>query len=228
MSEFRPSSFQVLPSITKNLIIINCIVFLAQNTIGLSLDLNKLFALHNWQNPAFKSWQIITHLFMHADLSHIFFNMMALWVFGSVLESVWGAKRFLIFYFACGLGAAFAQLLVGNYEISKAIDAYNIAQTHENELLAQGKIFAQTIGASGAVYGCLAGMVYLFPNYLFYIYMFPIKVKWLVLIYWVREVIATYKNNPSDNVAHFAHLGGAIIGFVLVLFWNKTNRKTFY
>ena len=101
MTEFRPTGFQILPTIIKNLLIINALVFLAQNTIGhnTSFNMDELFALHTWQSPLFKPWQFVTHLFMHATLGHIFSNMFALWMFGSILENVWGPKRFLLFYF---------------------------------------------------------------------------------------------------------------------------------
>src|SRR6476620_11190679 len=110
MTEFRPSRFQILPTIIKNLLIINVLVFLAQITIGPAMSLEDTFALHTWQSPYFKPWQFLTHMFMHGGWDHLFFNMFALWMFGSTLENVWGPKRFLFFYIMCGLGAALLHL----------------------------------------------------------------------------------------------------------------------
>ena len=128
--------------------------------------------------------------------------MYALWMFGSVLERVWGPKRFLIFYLACGLGAAVAQMFVG----------------------------APAIGASGAVMGLLAAFAYLFPNTEFFIlpFPFPIKAKYMVAIYAAIDLFGGLHPTSTDNIAHFAHLGGMVMGFILVIIWNKTNKKTFY
>src|SRR3954470_24523208 len=115
MREFRPGRFQILPLVIKNLIIINVLVFIAQQTVEKSGNpnfMNDLFALHTWQSPLFKPWQFITHLFMHGNIGHIFGNMLALWMFGSILENLWGPKRFLIFYLMCGFGAALCHMIV--------------------------------------------------------------------------------------------------------------------
>src|ERR1700709_650618 len=122
MTEFRPGRFQILPTIVKNLIIINVPVFLAQNVLenNLGFFFDDVFALHTWQSDLFKPWQFITHLFMHGSIGHIFGNMLALWMFGSILENLWGPKRFLIFYIVCGLGAALLHLAVLYHELSPA------------------------------------------------------------------------------------------------------------
>jgi membrane associated rhomboid family serine protease len=228
MTQFRASRFQTLSPVIKNLLIINGIVFLAQNTIGAQyINMEKWFALHTWQSPWFKPWQIVTHLFMHGDFAHIFFNMFALWMFGSVLENLWGAKRFLIFYFACGLGAALAHLTFLYFDTAKAIHDYELMRMSLEE--AQQKLFEGTIGASGAVFGCLAAFGYLFPNSELYVYgLIPVKAKWMVLGYAALELYLAVQNSSGDNIAHIAHLGGAIVGFVLVYFWNKTNKRRFY
>ncbi|MDB5209352.1 MAG: rane protein of glp regulon GlpG, partial [Sediminibacterium sp.] len=135
MTEFRPSRFEILPPVIKNLLIINGLVFLAQSTlpggVNGSLSIDDMFALHAWQSNLFKPWQLITHLFMHGGFSHIFFNMLALWMFGAVLENVWGSKRFLTFYLICGLGAALIHLLFLNWEFAPIVNDYaTLAKQH--------------------------------------------------------------------------------------------------
>lgn len=138
MTEFRPSRFQQLPSIVKNLIIINVLVFLIAQLFesrGLSVNgasFDDLFALHYWQSSKFRWWQLFTHLFMHANITHIFFNMFALWMFGRILENLWGPKRFLIFYIVCGLGAAFCHLGVLTFEFTNYHSAFMTYQQNPN------------------------------------------------------------------------------------------------
>ncbi|MBN8836863.1 MAG: rhomboid family intramembrane serine protease [Sphingobacteriia bacterium] len=234
MQEFRPSRFQILPLVIKNLLIINGIIFLAQNTIGRQglINMDDLFALHTWQSSLFKPWQFITHLFMHGNFSHLFSNMFALWMFGSILENLWGAKRFLIFYLACGLGAALCHMVVLFVENQHIIDIYNAASYTEQleyKTAITMKLNEATLGASGAVFGCLAAFGYLFPNTYIYLYFFvPLKAKWFVLLYAAFELYSGIRSSAGDNVAHFAHLGGALVGIILVYFWNKRNRKMFY
>ena len=248
MREFRPTGFQILPVVIKNLMIINAIFFLAQNTIGLRyFNMEEVFALHTIQSPLFKPWQLVTHMFMHGDMGHIFSNMLALWMFGSVLENYWGPKRFLTFYFVCGIGAAFAHLGVLYYENQQMIADFHRILTADDVANFSHKYFREssevfnaqsvvdynlkqaTLGASGAVFGCLAAFGYLFPNTLIYFYFFiPVKAKWFVLIYAAFELSMAIHNSAGDNVAHVAHLGGALAGIVMVYFWNKRNRNTFY
>ena len=234
MTEFRPGGFQVLPVVVKNLLIINGLVFLAQVTFektGLG-SLENLFALHDVHSVYFRPHQLVTHLFMHGSLGHIFFNMFALWMFGNVLENYWGAKRFLIFYMACGLGAGMLHLGVLYYENVPIMQMFHsLPAIQQEELLYSPnfKVNIATVGASGAVFGCLAAFGYLFPNSLIYLYFFiPIKAKWFVLMYAAMEFFMGVRNSAGDNVAHWAHLGGALVGFLLVLYWNKTNRRKFY
>jgi len=259
MTQFRPSSFQILPTIIKNLLIINGLFFLAQNTIGGEqgwINMDDLFALHAWQSPLFKPWQFITHLFMHGNMGHIFSNMFALWMFGSILENLWGPKRFLIFYISCGLGAALFHMIVLYVENQTMINAFyalnngsgdysmHIQQFIEKyipvhqpvpvnmqtakEILSL-RLNEATVGASGAVFGCLAAFGYLFPNTYIYLYFFlPLKAKWFVLLYAGFELSMAISNSAGDNIAHVAHLGGAVVGLLMVYFWNKKNRQTFY
>ncbi len=286
MTNFRPQRFQVLPPVVKNLIIINCIVLLLDTVLAKqSIDLSELMALHYWRSDYFKPWQLVTHLFMHGNISHLFFNMFALWMFGSVLENIWGAQRFLIFYFVCGLGAALCHLTVLGFEFSaiqKAFDVYKqnptvdlfskfIAQHVQNPselgfnkmlrawesdpgntaLRNQASLFIQqylhggydamtnshfpgimdqgTVGASGAVFGLLFAFGYLFPNTELYIYfLFPLKAKYFVAFYALVELFMGFQNSAGDNVAHFAHLGGMLFAFLLLKYWQKNQRNSFF
>ncbi|MBN8787421.1 MAG: rhomboid family intramembrane serine protease [Terrimonas sp.] len=238
MTEFRPRGFQVLPLIVKNLLIINTLVFLAQKAFegSTGFSIEKYFALHDIHSVYFKPHQLISYMFLHGSFEHILFNMFALWMFGSTLENYWGPKKFLIFYLLCGIGAGALHLGVLYYENEMLIrDTYQkIASLGEGaQLEALKQMYIQintsTLGASGSVFGCLAAFGYLFPNSLIYLYFFiPIKAKWFVLMYGAMELILGIQNSAGDNVAHWAHLGGALIGFLLVLYWNKTNRRKFY
>lgn len=224
MSDFkyyRPNNF---PPIVKNLIIINVLVYVAQLIFK---GLTNFLVLYPIQDPRFRPYQIATHMFAHSPdfFLHIVFNMLVLWMFGKILENVWGAKRFLLFYFICGIGAAALHLAIQYY-----------LWQHGNALLQQGNIAAAqqifdrigpALGASGAIMGIMVAFAYLFPNtelYLMFIPI-PIKAKWAIIAYVVYDLVSGI--NGGDNVAHFAHLGGAITGFILVLIWNR-NRKRFY
>lgn len=242
-TEFRPASFQILPTVIKNLLIINALVYLAQltvdgidpgSTLGTKIGLfSDTFALHTFQSPLFKPWQMITHIFMHGDLGHIFFNMYALWMFGSILENVWGPKRFITFYLVCGIGAALLHMTALYFETEPIIQEFK-ALSGEQQIIISDRFYkiigSPTVGASGAVFGCLAAFGYLFPNTSLYLIFIPIpiKAKWFVIFYAAAELFMAVRNSAGDNVAHFAHLGGALVGFLLVFFWNRTNRKTFY
>jgi len=208
MSDFRyyrPSNF---PPVVKYLIIVNVVVFAAQYLLDSRLDITTHFALWPIGSPPFRAYQIFTHMFTHGGLWHILFNMYALWMFGRILEGVWSAKRFLNFYLICGIGAAAAHLAVQYYTGG----------------------FAPVVGASGAIMGLLAAFGYLFPNTELYILFipFPIKAKWAVIGYIAIDLFGGFANFSGDNIAHFAHLGGALTGFLLVLLWNKNNRRRFY
>jgi len=229
--------------VVKNLIIINVVMLLAMY-IFLQLfriDLNRILGLFYFQSPLFKPWQIITHMFMHGGLFHIFFNMWALWIFGKTLESVWGSKRFLIYYLVTGLGAAFFHTLVNYIQFAPdvaalkqaySVDRINIALL--NEILQPGNQFHSlarslvipTVGASGAVYGVLLAFGMLFPNTPLIIIPIPvpIKAKWLVIGFVVLELYLGI-SQPGSNVAHFAHLGGMVFGFILIKYWNKYTRN---
>jgi len=233
MTEFRPSSFQILPTIIKNLIIINVLVFVAQTTAEKtgSNFIENTFALHTWQSQLFKPWQFVTYLFLHGGWSHLFFNMFALWMFGATLENLWGPKRFLIFYLVTGLGAAFCHMMVLYVENQQLLNEFNSLDVASKQEYFQGlqRVLNEgTVGASGAIFGCLAAFAYLFPNdYIYFYFFIPIKVKWFVLGYVAVELYSSIMNSGGDNVAHVAHLGGALVGFILVYYWNKNNRRNF-
>ena len=229
IQEFRPGRFEVLPPVIKNLLIINVLVFLAQSVFTQnSFSIEDTFALHTWQSSLFKPWQFVTHIFMHASWGHIFSNMFALWMFGSILENVWGPKRFLTFYLICGLVAAITQM--GSY----AFDYWQVDHmmlSAELEMQYQQNMrLACTVGASGAIMGVLAAFGYLFPNTELFIMPipFPVKAKWAIMGIIALDVFGGISKVPGDNIAHFAHLGGAAAGFLMVLYWNKTNKQTFY
>ncbi|MBW0160240.1 MAG: rhomboid family intramembrane serine protease [Sediminibacterium sp. Gen4] len=278
MTEFRPSRFEILPIIVKNLLIINGLFYLAQVTFSKGavpvFSFEDTLALHAWQSDLFKPWQLITHMFLHGDFYHILGNMFALWMFGSILENVWGAKRFLTFYLICGLGAALIHLLFLSYELTPIMKDYALVLQQQNDPMAfvdamasfgrkynmgfneealvflkadpsntlmtnkvleavttyyNNRINTATLGASGAVFGILAAFVYLFPNTYIYLYfLVPVKAKWLGLIYFSYELFFALQNSAGDNVARWAHIGGAIVGLLIVITWNKTNKKTLY
>ena len=207
----RPDNF---PPVVKNLIIINVLVWIAQLSLDKQYSLTNILALWPVGTELFKPYQIATHMFAHAAYDqfgrivfyHILFNMFALWMFGRILENVWGPKRFLLFYFICGIGAAAAHLLI--------------------QYLNGG--IAPVVGASGAIMGVFAAFAYLFPNTEMYFLFspFPIKAKWMVIGLAAFDLFGGISG--GDNIAHFAHLGGALTGFILVLIWNRTNRRRFY
>lgn len=234
MSEFRPTGFNILPLVIKNLIIANGLVFIAQQSFGEVGEqwFSNVFALHDIRSVYFRPHQLVTHLFMHGSWGHILVNMFVLWMFGSTLENVWGPKRFLLFYLVCGLGAAALHLATLYYENTPVVETFHSLPIEQQQALLYSPNFilnGATVGASGAVFGCLAAFGYLFPNSLIYVYfLVPIKAKWFVLLYAGAELWMGIKNSAGDNVAHWAHLGGALVGFLLVLYWNRTNRRRFY
>ncbi|MGQ0739265.1 MAG: rhomboid family intramembrane serine protease [Bacteroidota bacterium] len=224
MSNFRFTRMDRFPPVVKNLIIINILVWVAQLIYDkgdgmLTMFLTSKIALFPVDDPNFSPYQIATHMFAHSSYTgtihnyhiviiHILFNMFGLYMFGRILENVWGHKRFLFFYLACGVGAAAAHLIM--------------------QYVMNGS--GAAVGASGAVMGVFVAFGYLFPNTELMIIPIPIpiKAKWLVIVYILIDLFGGFGNVAGDKVAHFAHLGGALTGFLIVLFWNKTNRRTLY
>lgn len=240
------SLFRNMTPVVKNLLIINVLMLVAQFAIPW---VNTNLALYPFQSEMFRPWQLVTHFFMHStqSLMHIFFNMFALVMFGSHLERVWGAQRFLIFYFVSAMGAALLHGLVLYLRIDALMgtmtpEAVEQVLTHGREVYSKGMNYndyqmgnlngllnTPMVGASGAVFGLLAGFAYLFPNTELMLLFppIPIKAKYFVLGYAAVELFLGFRNNPFDNVAHFAHLGGALFGFILVYYWQK-DKTRFY
>jgi len=240
-------AFRNTPPVTKNLIVANVSIWLISITVASvsSFPVYRLLGLHPVSSPYFYPWQFVTHMFMH-DISrifHIFFNMWALWMFGRMLESVWGSRRFLFFYLVTGLGAAAFHLLVnylqfaseiaylkeaGGGQISLETISYVFESDTQKLIACKRSLITPTVGASGAVYGVLLGFGMLFPNTRLFIipFPFPIKAKWLVIGAGVIELV-TGITGSNSGIAHFAHLGGMIFGFILIKYWNKFT-KNFY
>ncbi len=277
MNYQRRSGFGAIPPVVKNLLIINGVFFLATiiayNNYG--YDLYTLLGLYYPESIHFSPYQFITHMFMHSssNITHIFFNMFALWMFGKVLEQHWGGKKFIIYYMVTGIGAAAIHILaiyIGLTSFDTKLEAYKTNPTPEafmeiaaknfddeskayiycmeiSEQFAQNendsqiyqltlevlntirsnKVNTPTVGASGAVFGILLAFGMLFPNVqLMLIFIpVPIKAKYFVMFYGAIELYFGYANNPGDNIAHFAHLGGMIFGFILIMIWRGNIRK---
>lgn len=224
MAEFRPGGFKILPPVVKNIIIICVLIYIAQQVSFrvFHYPLDYLFALHYWQSPLFKPYQLITHIFMHASIMHIAFNMFALWMFGYTIENLWGSKRFLIFYMVCGVGAAVCFLAAQTFQFHHLTQEY--MNGHLPVQVIEQFLAEPMLGASGAIFGVLVAFGVMFPNsYVYFYFLVPIKTKWFVLGYIALELYSGIKDNvsaiPGDNVAHFAHLGGALVGFILAKYW---------
>lgn len=238
-----------LPTVTKNLLIINVLMFCATyvgNTYGVSLDeyLGLRFVLSEHFNAA----QLITYMFMHGGFTHLFFNMFAVWMFGRILEQVWGPRRFLFYYLLCGIGAGLIQELVTTIQYLSltsqlSAEAITVVREEGAAVLANGQNYVNsamaslnvtlngvTVGASGAVYAILLGFGMLFPRQKMFIMFIPIPIqaRWIVIGYALIELWSGFANNPADNVAHFAHLGGMLFGLILILYWRKNNRGNGY
>lgn len=289
-NQYRPSGFSFLPPVTKNIIIINVLVYLLTLMLYQTqhIDLNKYLGLHYFTAPDFKPHQFITYLFMHAthgpfggiEFRHILFNMFGVFIFGQVLENLWGPKRFLIFYILTGLGAALTQFVIIHFSISPFINELNSLNNHLtldsfSKFMTSNSVYKYNpsfflpefnsfvdqfnsnansnptkalslasqfildyknsvlnanviIGASGSLFGLLGAFGFIFPNrYLLIYFLFPIKAKWFVIGYGLIELFTGLSNNPGDNVAHFAHLGGLAVGLLIVFILRK-DRSHFY
>jgi membrane associated rhomboid family serine protease len=229
-TEFRPGGYSSLPVVIKNLIIINGIVWLSQITIGRGLfPVDDTFALFYFDSSLFRPWQVLTYMFLHSpeNFFHILFNMFALWMFGSTLENLWGPGRFLTFYLICGLGAALVHMGALWYDISDARDLLQAGAIDETTF--QMALNVPTMGASGAVMGIFAAFAYTFPNSQLFILPipFPVKAKWALLGLVAFDLIGGVSENRG-GVAHFAHLGGAAIGILVLILWNRKRRDSFY
>ncbi len=213
-----------LPTVTKNLLIINVLCFfgmLVAERYG--IDVNRFLALHFFMASDFNPAQLVTYMFMHANFQHIFFNMFAVWMFGRVLENVWGPKRFLFYYILCGIGAGLIQEGVQYIEYVTVWSHYLNVDLGNGVTIPMSEYLnvISTVGASGAVYAILLAFGMLFPNSQMFIFPipFPIKAKYFVIGYAVLELVLGISG--GDGIAHFAHLGGMLFGLILILYWRK-------
>jgi membrane associated rhomboid family serine protease len=237
-----------IPEVVKNLLIINVLMLLATMAgYSFNIDLTNLLGLHHWSSELFRPYQLVTYLFMHGGIAHLFFNMFALYMFGRVLEQVWGAKKFLIYYMVTGIGAGIIQLLVTELRIQSLLS--DIDPVFYQQILEEGLSIRQrgqnyvdpiarelndlinisTVGASGSVFGILLAFGMLFPNVQLMLIFppIPMKAKYFVALYGAFELYSGIANNPNDNVAHFAHLGGMLFGYFLIKYW-KNNTINYY
>ena len=217
-----------IPAITKNLLIINTLMFLALIVFeGWGIDLNDMLGLHFFMAPDFHFYQLVTYMFMHANFTHILFNMFTLWMFGCVLEQVWGPKKYLFYYIACGVGAGIVQMLAQFGEFytlaSRQIPGFGMSYIFEVARNSAPLLnLWTTVGASGAIYGVLVGFGMLFPEQRMFIFPLPVpvKAKWMVCIFIAIDLVSALGTSGS-NVAHFAHLGGALFGYVMIRYWRS-------
>jgi len=245
MDSYRPSLWNSIPPVVKNIIIINVILFLATIVAARSgIHLSRYLGLHYWASDNFNVAQIVTYMFMHGGYMHILFNMFAVFMLGSVLEQTWGSRRFLNFYMITGIGAGLIQLLVIFIRVSVVQADLSPEQIQEvltngTDLLARRMNYVDasmgqlnllinttTVGASGAVFGILLAFGMMFPNAPLY-FMFipiPIKAKYFVIGYGLLSLYFGFANRAGDNIAHFAHLGGMLFGIILILYWKKKGR----
>jgi membrane associated rhomboid family serine protease len=237
-----------LPPVVKNIIMINILMLLAyyaaRSVFG--IDLDRLLGLYFPKSEQFMPVQIVTHMFMHANFWHLFFNMYALFIFGQVLENVWGPKRFFIYYIVCGLGAALTHETVIAFQYSHLIQSLSpenlqLVLNEGTAYFNQGKVFTEptmqslqlllntpTVGASGAIFGVLLAFGVLFPNTQLMLLFppIPIKAKYLVIGYGAIE-LSLAVTQPGSNIAHAAHLGGMLFGYLLIRYWRKTTNTLY-
>jgi membrane associated rhomboid family serine protease len=278
---YRPMGFRMLPPVVKNLLILNGLFFLATITLdnAFGIDLIDIFGLRYIAAEKFAPYQFITYMFMHGGFTHILFNMFALWMFGYTLENLWGAKKFLIYYFVTGIGAALVHYIVFYFQISPVLDgiqdflnnpthdSFKMFISSENfkvvsqdirnsanlfiaqynslldsephkalqlavDFISQYRIdflnAGVVIGASGAVFGILLAFGMTFPNAVIYLYFaIPVKAKYFVVFYGLLELYLGF-SRTSSNVAHFAHLGGMIFGYFLIMYWRYKDKTKFF
>ncbi len=228
--------FKNIPPITRNLLLVNVIAFLGCLLYGPAPNggyrLNDLLGLHFFMASDFQPYQLLTYMFMHASFEHIFFNMFALWMFGCIVERVWGPKRYLFYYIFCGIGAGLLQ------EVAQFFSVY--AAFYQSEPLSLGQAFGvmhqyasqlnglTTVGASGAIYAILLAFGMTFPNERIFIFPLPvpIKAKYFVIGYAALELLLAF-GSQGDGVAHLAHLGGMLFGFILIRYWQKQTRANY-
>ena len=235
-----------ISDLIKHLVIINVIFFFSTFIFGNIVY--DLFALHYFENEKFEYWQLLSHMFMHGNINHILFNMFGLWMFGSPLEKMWGKNKFLFFYISAGLGAAALQMIMYYVQfssISDQITQLGYGTDSLNKLLNEGlydprilEVVSESdlidliknynssmVGASGAIYGILVAFALIFPNSeLFILFIpFPIKAKFLVPILILGDIFFGFSSYSVGPIAHFAHIGGALTGFLIMWYWKKNQ-----
>ncbi|MFC2114007.1 rhomboid family intramembrane serine protease [Bacteroidota bacterium] len=253
MSRYSPGSFQILPPVVKNLLIINVIFFVAKIIAArFSIDLDDILGLHYFGSEKFKPFQLITYMFMHGNFTHILFNMFALWMFGYAIENFMGPKRFFIYYMVTGVGAALLHYGIYYLEMRPLMSLFDAYFANPGDMGIQAQlgnalspyfqhgfdisninyqdvIDAKTailnapvvVGASGAVFGILLAFGMMFPNSVIYLYFaIPVKAKYFVIVYGLLEIYFGISGGGQSNVAHFAHVGGMIFGFILLKYWR--------
>jgi len=243
MSQYRQSPFANITPVVKNLLIINIIFFIAMYVLASRFDMAKWFAVYYFDSQQFRPWQIITYMFMHANIEHIFFNMFALFMFGPILEYSLGSKKFFNFYFVCGIGAIALQMLVQGIEVHSLTGGFTLPHPVTDQTYFQFSGGTQqaaqklydiyndpVVGASGAIFGILVAFGLLYPNMemLIFFIPIPIKAKYIVSAYVLYEIIATLRQTSGDNVAHLAHLGGALFGFLLIKIWGVKRPNNYF
>lgn len=227
--------FRNIPIVTRNLLIINVLVYLLASVVQLGgKSLTDWGALHFFMASDFHVYQFITYQFLHGGFTHLFFNMFALWMFGCVIENVWGPKKFIFYYIFCGIGAGLCQEMVQYISFAAdgltSLDPAQVLNVNGQRLMTVDQIMnlSSTIGASGAVYGILLAFGMTFPNERIFIFPLPIpiKAKWFVAIYAIIEFVSAM-SSVGDGVAHMAHIGGMLFGFLLILYWRKRPNSYF-
>ena len=235
-----------ITEIVKHLLIINIIFFFASSVIGEIMY--DLFAMHYPNNPNFFIWQPITHMFMHGDLTHIMFNMFGLWMFGTPIEQMWGKQKFIFFYISAGLGAVLLQTIIYHIDVvsvNQILSEYGLSKgeidlfyetgrlnTSLIQSIGEDRLFsgiqsfkALMVGASGALYGILVAFAMLFPNVQLMLLFppIPVRAKYLVPILILFDLFFGFTSYSVGPIAHFAHVGGAITGFIMMWYWKKNN-----
>ena len=222
-----------IPTVTKNLLLLNVIAFVASILLGgMGIDLNNILGLHFFLSEDFHLWQLVTYMFMHGGFMHILMNMFMLWMFGMVMENVWGGKKFLLYYMVCGIGAGICQELAqyGTY-MYEGLSAYQYVATEMGRISMDSYLnLWTTVDASGAVYGVLLAFGLTFPNERMFIIPIPIplKAKWIIMGSIAMELFSAMATS-NDGVAHLAHLGGMLFGYILIRYWRKRpyNNNSF-
>lgn len=237
MNTYNNSPFSNIPTVVKNLLIINILFFIATLVFeSKGIYLVKLLGVYYFDSPNFHIWQIITYMFMHGGFAHIAFNMFALFTFGSTLEYTMGSKRFLNFYLITGLGALALQMLIQAIEVHQIAGSFTInitsftSSNHERIRTLSEIYLGPMVGASGAIFGLLIAFGVLYPDaeLLILFIPVPVKAKYIIPAYVVLELILGVAQFSGDSIAHFAHLGGALFGFILIKFWHLRRLRNFY